>query len=236
MEAPVTGSMEHSSTTREQPANMGRQLATMLRLQENINSEINPDWRLQEYAWYRAIWLECAELLGHLDWKWWSHRAASDVEQLQLEIVDIWHFGLSDRLAKVSDIERLAAMMEADYVSSAAAAQQPNELSLAVEAMAAHALTRQSFSVALFVRMAAAAGLSFERLFVLYVGKNVLNSFRQQHGYKAGHYRKLWNGREDNEHLAELLAELDPDVEDFEILLYRGLASRYQQGSEVRQS
>lgn len=40
---------------------------------------------------------------------------------------------------------------------------------------------------------------------MLNMGKNVLNRFRQANGYrtaiKEGTYRKLWGGREDNEHL-----------------------------------
>ncbi|MFA6630524.1 MAG: dUTPase, partial [Sulfuricurvum sp.] len=35
-------------------------------------------------------------------------------------------------------------------------------------------------------------------LYRLYVGKNILNQFRQDHGYKEGHYIKIWNGLEDN--------------------------------------
>jgi hypothetical protein len=30
------------------------------------------------------------------------------------------------------------------------------------------------------------------------VGKNILNQFRQDHGYKEGSYVKIWNGQEDN--------------------------------------
>ena len=51
--------------------------------------------------------------------------------------------------------------------------------------------------------------MSFDELFRLYVGKNVLNGFRQDHGYKDGTYRKTWAGREDNEHLMELLDGVD---------------------------
>jgi hypothetical protein len=30
------------------------------------------------------------------------------------------------------------------------------------------------------------------------MGKNILNQFRQDHGYKEGIYIKVWNGEEDN--------------------------------------
>ncbi|HEY5740253.1 MAG TPA: dUTP diphosphatase, partial [Gammaproteobacteria bacterium] len=58
-------------------------------------------------------------------------------------------------------------------------------------------------------------------------GKNVLNFFRQDHGYKEGSYVKQWHGREDNEHLSELLSQLDSGSADFREQVYRGLEQRY---------
>ncbi len=75
----------------------------------------------------------------------------------------------------------------------------------------------------------AAAGLDFEGLYCGYVGKNVLNFFRQDHGYKDGSYIKNWSGREDNEHLVELVADLDASSESFKEDLYQGLAQRYRE-------
>jgi hypothetical protein len=62
-----------------------------------------------------------------------------------------------------------------------------------------------------------------------YVGKNVLNFFRQDHGYKDGTYQKQWHGREDNEHLMELLKELDSKVEAYAENLYAALKRRYHE-------
>ncbi|WP_267285653.1 dUTP diphosphatase [Acinetobacter baumannii] len=45
----------------------------MLSLQDQVNSLISTHWRQNQNPWYRAIWLESAELLEHLSWKWWSH-------------------------------------------------------------------------------------------------------------------------------------------------------------------
>ena len=39
----------------------------------------------------------------------------------------------------------------------------------------------------------------------LYIGKNCLNQFRQDNGYKEGHYIKVWNGKEDNVVMVEIL-------------------------------
>ena len=69
--------------------------------------------------------------------------------------------------------------------------------------------------------------LDFDRLFRTYVGKNVLNFFRQDHGYKDGSYIKIWQGREDNEHLAEILSSLDSASAGFRDDVYQGLKARY---------
>ena len=74
------------------------------------------------------------------------------------------------------------------------------------------------------------ADMSFDELFRLYIGKNVLNFFRQNHGYKDGSYIKIWNGREDNEYLAEILASLSPDEEGFADRVYAQLQAIYPEG------
>ena len=74
---------------------IARQLAAMADLQAGLNDNVHPNWRSQGHEYYRAIWVECAELLDHYGWKWWKHQQ-TDLAQVKLEVVDIWHFGLSD--------------------------------------------------------------------------------------------------------------------------------------------
>ena len=69
--------------------------------------------------------------------------------------------------------------------------------------------------------------ISWIDLYRQYVGKNVLNMFRQDHGYKDGSYIKEWNGQEDNEHLVEVVKSLDTEHADFAKLVYQGLEARY---------
>lgn len=59
--------------------------------------------------------------------------------------------------------------------------------------------------------------LSFEELYKLYIGKNCLNQFRQDNGYKEGTYKKVWNGKEDNVVMKELLSS---KKHNFETLYY----------------
>ncbi len=55
----------------------------------------------------------------------------------------------------------------------------------------------------------------------------MLNFFRQDNGYKEGTYIKVWEGREDNEHLVEVMDALDLTKPEFSDLVYEGLRSRY---------
>ena len=56
----------------------------------------------------------------------------------------------------------------------------------------------------------------------------MLNFFRQDNGYQDGSYIKDWQGKEDNEHLVELMAELDSSQDDFSDLVYDALDKRYR--------
>jgi len=60
-----------------------------------------------------------------------------------------------------------------------------------------------------FIAACSSLNLSFLELNKLYIGKNVLNLFRQDNGYKEGTYIKIWNGEEDNIHMIRILDTLD---------------------------
>ena len=202
---------------------MEQALRTMLAMQDRMNTRVHPHWISQEFAWYRALWIECAELVEHYGYKWWK-KQSPDLEQVQLEVIDIWHFGLSALFASGDSIDTMAANIAAEVGDF-----QPQGLGVreATEALALHSLQTRSFSPSRFWELLLASGLDFERLYSAYVGKNVLNFFRQDHGYQDGSYQKLWQGREDNEHLVEVLAALDSNASDYADRVYAALQARY---------
>ena len=57
----------------------------------------------------------------------------------------------------------------------------------------------------------------------------MLNFFRQDNGYQDGSYRKVWSGKEDNEHLVELIREMDKSSKNFKDNLYLALENRYSE-------
>ena len=195
-------------------------LRAMAALQDAYNREVHPEWRTRGHEYYRAVWIECAELLDHYGWKWWKHQPA-DLEQVRLEIVDIWHFGLSDLLRAGRMVDAVAVRMMARGDPSG------GDLRGAVEALALATLGARAFDLDAFIDVLNALPMSLDELHGAYVGKNVLNSFRQAHGYRDGSYVKTWGGREDNAHLAELAAGLDGALPSYADDLRAALEARY---------
>ncbi len=196
---------------------------TMARMQEAHNRQVHAEWRTQGYPYYRAVWVECAELLDHFGWKWWKHQQP-DPEQVKLEVVDIWHFGLSDLMRA----EALTPDVADALGGVSGTGGDAEAFRLAVETLAEQTLAQRVFALAPFIAVLEVLPLPLPELFRLYVGKNVLNHFRQDHGYKTGHYRKTWQGREDNAHLVEILERLDCPPDAVPDRLYRELARRYE--------
>ena len=202
-----------------------QQISIMLDLQHNMNHKVNADWQNQGYEWHRAIWVECAELLDHYGWKWWK-KQSPDTEQVALELIDIWHFGLSILLQSGKSQAELITQVQA----ALNIATDEKDFRLDLEKFVAATLGDQQFHIDLFGRLMAGINMNFEQLYRGYVGKNVLNFFRQDHGYKDGTYRKHWHdGREDNEHLVEAVQSLDSTTPAFKDELYNVLVKRYKQ-------
>lgn len=198
------------------------QLQSLLSMQDAMNSKVNTNWIDLEHEWYRAIWVECGEMLDHYGWKWWKAQEC-DLAQVELELIDILHFGLSDLIQRNDDVDQLASELAANWP----AVDSVNKFEDQLETFAADCLVTKTFNLSLFVQLAQSINMSSDDLYVGYIGKNVLNRFRQDFGYKSGEYIKIWNGKEDNEVLVELCATLNVGSEAFQDDLYEGLKAAY---------
>lgn len=218
------------SAAAERLAAMARRLTTMASMQHRHNLRVHPQWTRQGHDYYRAVWVECAELLDHYGWKWWKRHEAN-LEQVKLEIVDIWHFGLSELIRAravwpVPEVDESSILL-AVRLQAALDRPPPADFRAAVETLATSCLSTREFDLDAFAGVLQALPLGFDELYEMYVAKNVLNVFRQEHGYGSGEYRKVWNGREDNEHLAELMRGMDTAAKGFPADLAEALAARY---------
>lgn len=220
-------------------------LLSMLQLQLQLNDTTNGEnWEAgvtkhgKKINWKRCIYMECAEMVDSFAWKHWKSIAAEpDYDNLQIEVVDVWHFVMSlaleyykrKNLGDMGELAKQIAEMPNYEVLCEPAIKFESEalLLIQIEAVMRNALeintslTKLLFDFFELVRM---SKLDIDTLYRLYVGKNILNRFRQDHGYQEGTYIKIWNGVEDNvvmKKVWETNGALSPDA------LYAHLKTHY---------
>jgi len=201
---------------------MKQKIINMLELQDLMNTKVNADWRIAGNEWYRAIWMESSEMLEHYGWKWWKKQEPDEM-QVKLEVVDIVHFALSIRLEQGMSLSDTAESIATDFENS----MQAEDIRKSIECLALLTLTDQGAHFTFIAGIMKHLDMSFDELYEIYVGKNVLNMFRQDNGYKDGTYNKIWNGREDNECLADIMKSLNGNSESFQDDIYSALKQGY---------
>ena len=217
----------------------------MLQLQQQLNDATNGEgWEKgvtkngKLIDWKRCSYLECAELIESYPWKHWKNiDAEPDYANIKIEAVDIWHFimsqGLEDyKMQNLGNIETLAANInklpnfQTFHENITPTTKNYYEQIEVVEALMKTLFCGESTEKLMeaFIDVAVQSGLNLDALYKLYVGKNILNQFRQDHGYKEGSYIKVWNGEEDNVTMQRVLDKND-DVSPDE--LYKALEKAY---------
>lgn len=182
----------------------------MMKLQDGMNNRVNPNWMTAGYSFSLALMMESAEAIDHHGYKWWKLQNM-DMPQLQMELVDIWHFAISHVLMHSrSELEalRMLTIREDRFVFD-------NTTYIYAEMPLLHSLRIMTglaafnvFNAGLFFHICQLCSLSPDKLYFDYIGKNALNLFRQDHGYKQGTYLKTWHGEEDNIFLIEAIKQL----------------------------
>ena len=192
----------------------------MLQLQSQLNDATNGEkWtdgvtkNGKNINWKRCIYMECAEMVDSFSWKHWkSIDKEPDWENHQIEVVDVWHFIMSLAIEYYAqnlkggiedlslNISQLPSFVVIDVKSEKFASQ--DEVIDKVENIIRLSIEKNELQleelISDFFDLVVMSGLDLETLYRLYVGKNILNQFRQDNGYKDGSYVKVWNGEEDN--------------------------------------
>ncbi len=202
-------------------------LIEMLNLQQKLNDDTNGIGWENGYTkqnrlinWRRCIYMELAELIDSFNWKHWKDiNIEPNWENIKIEIVDIWHFVLSlgleeYKLSNKGGIEDIANyILDTKYFNDFTNEPAPthNEdmymIINIIEHFMKDTLLKENFSKLIddFLEVALQCGVNLNILYKFYIAKNVLNQFRQDHGYKDGTYQKIWNGKEDNVVMLEIL-------------------------------
>jgi len=220
----------------------------MLNLQQELNDATNGlDWERgttkngKIIDWRRCIYLEAAELIESYPWKHWKNiDAQPDYENIKIEIVDIWHFVMSEalRLYKIENLGSIEDIAMAVSKMEGFELFQQSDKSEELDSYEQIALVEEMIKILFcndniddlvisFLTLSSKLNLKLPELYELYIGKNILNKFRQNNGYKDGSYIKVWNGEEDNVVMQRLLIEKS-DITPEE--LYQALEESYPKG------
>jgi dimeric dUTPase (all-alpha-NTP-PPase superfamily) len=219
----------------------------MLQLQNQLNNSTNGDEWTQGLTknnkvinWKRCIYMECAETIDSFpSWKHWKNiDAQPDWDNLQIEVVDLWHFIMSLAIENYAvnmrggiedlgiDISNMSSFEKINLNNDKFALQ--DDVIEKVESIMAIVLSKTvldlEFLISEFFELVVMSGLDLDTLYRLYVGKNILNQFRQDNGYKEGSYIKVWDGEEDNVVMKKIWEE-NADIKPDE--LYKKLAKQY---------
>ena len=220
----------------------------MLELQQQLNDATNGlGWEDgitkngKPIDWKRCTYLECAELIESYPWKHWKNiDAKPDYANIKIEAVDIWHFIMSqgledykrgdlgsiDTLARnINDLPNFSTFSDEIKENFKDHYAQIAVVEVLMKTLFCEGSTEKIMEA--FIDVALQSGLNLDALYQLYVGKNILNKFRQDHGYKEGSYIKIWNGEEDNVTMQRVLEE-NEDVTPDE--LYKALEEAYPKG------
>ena len=212
------------------------QIKQMFELQQQLNDNTNGEiWTEgatkegRQISWLRCIYMEATEAIDSFNWKHWKDLDAKhDLDNAKVELVDIWHFLMSEAIhfgdagfaeiyndmkpERDTDPEKLVEILEKIIAVAASANVDKSQNSL-----------YQLF--ALFFQAIAHMEMDVPELYKRYLVKNQLNTFRQEHGYKDGSYVKMWGDVEDNVVAFKIMddnPELTPEQ------LYEKLEATYQ--------
>jgi hypothetical protein len=181
----------------------------------------------KEIDWNLAIYMETSELIDSTDWKWWKFKE-NDILNIKIELVDIFHFLVSEcvRINKKNSIKEITMFIENEFNKHSA---DPILLNYSfihlAKKLALHSLTLSFIKDELdpkyienlepmihaFKLLVLKHFDSIESMYDLYLGKNILNNFRQTNGYNDGSYIKIWNGVEDNIVMVNLIEKFGID-------------------------
>lgn len=210
----------------EEASSFPHKLEEMFLLQKQLNDSTNgKNWELgvnkfgKEINWLRCIHMEVAELIDSTPWKHWKNIAAEpDMNNIHVELVDIWHF-LMSYILQETNVPKAVSLVnthciyesveDVDVKAMIKEAEKLSYISLAIETGNMPSFSGIERFIDQFFRCCKISGLSFNWLQKLYIGKNCLNKFRQDNGYKEGTYIKVWNGDEDNVVMVAILEQME---------------------------
>lgn len=179
-----------------------QQIREMFEIQNELNTKSYSTAWLEkgesgEFDYRIAAGQEIGEFLESLPVAWWSKQTA-DRQNGVTELVDAWHFIMSQAIIDSSGNVESAVMYAMDGHTSSDDLEYftPNALNVKIKAksfvVSIYIDESPEYYIEKFFNLCAAFEVSLDLLYARYLGKATLNKFRVENGYKKGEYAKLW--------------------------------------------
>jgi dUTP pyrophosphatase len=198
-------------------------------LQDALNEYITKDWQKNrtELDFMVANHQEMAELIDtnvtidgkkhEMGWKWWkgaSGQRTMDVvswnklhpavvDNIKIELTDLVFFTLSQKILEdLTNPDDVVQLSDNDWL---------NFMSISANNL----MQRPGMAMTLIIELAQKIDFNIS---AYYVAKHTLNYIRQLSGYKDGSYKKVVDGKEDNELLHDVITGITVEqmADDFE--------------------
>jgi dimeric dUTPase (all-alpha-NTP-PPase superfamily) len=209
-------------------------ITQMFNMQKHFNDATNGECWVdgqtkegRKTNWHRCIYMEAVEAIDSFNWKHWKDlQAPHDWNNARVELVDIWHFIMSEAIATgaVSYAEKYLEVVKSEKNSKALIKNLEQIIYLTVTPDKPRQETI-TLLIDVFFSALTNSGMGTAELYKHYLVKNQLNTFRQNNGYKDGSYKKLWDGVEDN---VVAFSIMDTNPETTPEALYALLEKTYQ--------
>jgi hypothetical protein len=179
-----------------------KKIKEMLISQHKVNSIICKDekWFRDDVCnkritfWDYDIIIEFGEMLSSMAVEHWLDKDY-DIDNIQLEIVDIWHFFLSKWI-------RLDNKLLKQDIKVREPINYKGDLTLVLMDILS---TDWNYGLLAMLYLTDFYFDSFDEMYKMYITKNALNIFRNQNGYNDNSYNKIWDGKEDNYYLPKII-------------------------------
>lgn len=198
----------------------------IIELQDTFNEQVMDSWKHQNLDWWMAIIDELVEILNSKNWKWWKgteNYGKIDMDNIEVELVDIFHFLLSIGIVENKKDIMYAFMVANSYNKNNSMRDNPEIIMDTIRKQLLTLASHEIFDL-MFMKWAEiwySIGKDSNDLAKSYFIKNALNIHRQKFGYKDGTYEKNWNGKEDNVVAWELARDMKVTDKFFDEILQK---------------
>lgn len=221
-------------------------------LQDALNEYITKDWKKNrtELDFMVASHQEVSELIDtnvtidgkkfEMGWKWWkgaSGQRTMDfvaweklhpavVDNIKIELTDLVFFTLSQKILEdLTDPDEVVQLSDNDWL---------NFMSISANNL----MQRPGMAIGIIIELAKRLDFNIP---AYYVAKHTLNLIRQLSGYSDGSYKKVVDGKEDNELLHDVIAgitveQMEDDFETNANNIMTGVYDVFSVGEESRKT